>query len=52
MSLKSFFSDAKVVVTGGAGFIGTHLTRRLVGLGAKVRVVDNLERGNREAIAI
>jgi GDP-D-mannose 3',5'-epimerase len=51
MSLKSFFSDAKVVVTGGAGFIGTHLSRRLVGLGAKVRVVDNLERGSREAIA-
>jgi GDP-D-mannose 3', 5'-epimerase len=51
MSLKSFFADAKVVVTGGAGFIGAHLTRRLVGLGARVRVVDNLERGNREAIA-
>jgi UDP-glucose 4-epimerase len=51
MSLKSFFANAKVVVTGGAGFIGTHLTRRLVGLGAKTKVVDNLERGNREAIA-
>jgi nucleoside-diphosphate-sugar epimerase len=51
MSLKSFFADARVVVTGGAGFIGAHLTRRLVGLGARVRIVDNLERGNREAIA-
>ena len=51
MSLKSFFANAKVVVTGGAGFIGTHLTRRLVGLGAETRVVDNLERENREAIA-
>jgi GDP-D-mannose 3', 5'-epimerase len=51
MILKSFFAGADVAVTGGAGFIGTHLTRRLVGLGAKVRIVDNLERGNREAIA-
>ena len=51
MSLKSFFAGARVAVTGGAGFIGTHLTRRLVGLGARVRVVDNLERGTRKAIA-
>jgi GDP-L-fucose synthase len=51
MNLKSFFSDKRVVVTGGAGFIGAHLTRRLVGFGARVRIVDNLERGNRQAIA-
>jgi len=51
MNLKSFFANARITVTGGAGFIGAHLTRQLVGLGARVRVVDNLERGNREAIA-
>ena len=31
-----------VLVTGGAGFIGTHLARRLIGAGLKVRILDNL----------
>ncbi len=30
------FKDAKVLVTGGAGFVGTNLIQRLAGLGAKV----------------
>ncbi len=42
------WSGQRVLVTGGAGFIGSHLTERLVNLGAKVRVVDNLERGRKE----
>src|SRR5438128_3606009 len=29
-----------ILVTGGAGFIGTHLSRRLVGLGHEVRIID------------
>lgn len=33
------------LVTGAAGFIGSHLTRRLVADGAVVRVVDNLSTG-------
>jgi UDP-glucose 4-epimerase len=38
---------APVLVTGGAGFIGSHLTHRLVALGHPVRVVDNLATGDR-----
>jgi nucleoside-diphosphate-sugar epimerase len=34
-----------ILVTGGCGFIGSHLVRRLVGNGDKVRVVDNLSTG-------
>jgi nucleoside-diphosphate-sugar epimerase len=37
----------RVVVTGGASFIGSHLTEALVTRGAVVRVVDNLSSGRR-----
>ncbi len=36
---------SKCLVTGGAGFIGSHLTERLVAHGHSVRVVDNLSTG-------
>jgi len=35
----------KALVTGGAGFIGSHLTELLIGLGHRVIVVDNLASG-------
>lgn len=35
-----------VLITGGAGFIGSHLTERLVEEGCSIIVVDNLSRGN------
>jgi len=35
-----------VLVTGGAGFIGSHVVDRLVEAGARVRVLDNLQAGN------
>ena len=38
----------KVLVTGGAGFIGSHLVDRLVAEGYSVRVVDNLSSGRLE----
>jgi UDP-glucose 4-epimerase len=41
----------RVVVTGGAGFIGSNLVRRLVNDGTDVLVVDNLDSGRRENIA-
>jgi UDP-glucose 4-epimerase len=37
----------KVLVTGGAGFIGAHLVEALVAAGDVVVVLDNLRRGNR-----
>jgi nucleoside-diphosphate-sugar epimerase len=42
---------ATYLVTGGAGFIGSHLTEELVRRGERVRVVDNLSTGKRENIA-
>jgi nucleoside-diphosphate-sugar epimerase len=46
----SFWSGKSVLVTGGAGFIGSHLATALVAAGAHVTVVDNLERGSKEAL--
>jgi nucleoside-diphosphate-sugar epimerase len=42
---------AHYLVTGGAGFIGSHLAEELVRRGEKVRVVDNLVTGKRQNLA-
>ena len=39
---------SKLLVTGGAGFIGSHLTDALVALGHDVVILDNLANGRRE----
>jgi nucleoside-diphosphate-sugar epimerase len=45
------WNGIKVVVTGGASFIGSHLVDLLVAKGARVRVADNLSTGKVENIA-
>ncbi|HET7904692.1 MAG TPA: NAD-dependent epimerase/dehydratase family protein, partial [Candidatus Eisenbacteria bacterium] len=39
---------ARYLVTGGAGFIGSHIASRLLADGHDVRVLDNLSTGRRE----
>ncbi|CAD5379651.1 UDP-glucose 4-epimerase [Pseudomonas sp. OF001] len=40
-------SDSLILVTGGAGFIGSHLADALLARGHRVRVLDNLSTGKR-----
>ena len=40
----------RALVTGGAGFIGSHIVKRLIGLGIETVVLDNLSMGLRENV--
>jgi UDP-glucose 4-epimerase len=51
MRVMHSWSGSAVLVTGGAGFIGSHLVDRLVAAGARVRVLDNLQAGSETNLA-
>ncbi len=42
--------NKKILVTGGAGFIGYHLTKRLTEIGAQVTIYDNMSSGKPENV--
>ncbi len=45
--MDSYWKNKKVLITGGAGFIGSNLSKNLVECGSEVSIVDNLERGDK-----
>jgi len=48
---RSYYLRKRVMVTGGAGFLGSHLVDRLLEKGCDVLCVDNLFTGSKENIA-
>jgi UDP-N-acetylglucosamine 4-epimerase len=47
----NLYKGVPVLVTGGCGFIGSHLVEKLVSLGAEVTILDNLSSGNKQNIS-
>lgn len=48
---SNVYRNMRALVSGGAGFIGSHLTDALLARGAAVAVLDNLATGRRERVA-
>ena len=42
----------RILITGGAGFIGSHLTDRLVADGHQITILDNLATGRKENLSV
>jgi nucleoside-diphosphate-sugar epimerase len=50
-NVSNLYKGLHVLVTGGCGFIGSHIAEKLVELGAEVTILDNLSTGNESNIA-
>jgi len=50
-SSNNFWDERRIIVTGGASFIGSHLVDKLVSLGGKITVVDDLSTGKMENLS-
>lgn len=46
----SFFPDKRILITGGAGFIGSHLCDRLLATGQEILCIDNFFTGRRQNV--
>ena len=49
--MKNYNHNQKILITGGAGFLGSHLTERLLKEGSEILVVDNFFTGTKQNIA-
>lgn len=50
-TIARLYKDVPILVTGGCGFIGSHLVEELVLCGADVTIIDNLSSGNQDNIS-
>ena len=48
--MEEFLRDMRIIVTGGAGYIGSHMIKYLQNRSFKVDVIDNFSIGNKWAI--
>jgi UDP-glucuronate decarboxylase len=49
--MKNYNRNKKIIITGGAGFLGSHLTEKLLKEGNEVLVVDNFFTGTKQNLA-
>lgn len=50
MKIQAPNTKTRILVTGGAGYIGSHVVKQLGDAGHAVTVLDNLSNGRREAV--